>query len=163
MDDAQRTFHELTGEMDYTMLIVTTCAEGMQAGCLVGFATQCSVDPPRFVVFLSNKNRTLRVAERSEALLVHFVPADAAGLVELFGTETGDDLDKFARCRWKAGPGGLPVLQDAPRWFAGKILERQAVGDHVGFLLEPFAAESAGEPGSFLFHRAKPLEPGHAP
>jgi flavin reductase (DIM6/NTAB) family NADH-FMN oxidoreductase RutF len=163
MGEVQQTFNELTAEMDYTMLIVTTRAEGEKAGCLVGFATQCSIDPPRFAVFLSEKNRTLRIAERSEALLVHFVPAEAAGLVELFGAQTGDDVDKFARCSWKAGPRGLPVLEDAPRWFAGRILDRLTVGDHVGFLLEPFAAERGGEAGTFLFHRAKRFEPGHAP
>ncbi|HEX3510247.1 MAG TPA: flavin reductase family protein [Solirubrobacteraceae bacterium] len=162
-DDARRIFNELTGELEYSMLIITTAAEGHLAGCLVGFATQCSIEPPRFLVFLSQTNRTLRVAEGSDALLVHFVPADAAGLVELFGAETGDEVDKFALCRWRRGPRGLPVLQDCPRWFAGRILERLPGGDHVGFLLEPFAAENAGDASAFLFHRAKRLEPGHAP
>ena len=163
MDDVQRIFNELTAELDYTMLIVTTAADGRRAGCLVGFATQCSIDPPRFVVFLSDKNRTLRIAERSDALMVHFVPADAVGLVELFGARTGDEVDKFACCSWKEGPGGLPLLEEVPRWFAGRILERFGVGDHIGFLIEPFAAENRGGQGSFLFHRAKRLEPGHAP
>ena len=39
---------------------------------------------------------------------MHLVPADATGLAELFGGETGDD--KFARCEWSAGPEGLPIL-----------------------------------------------------
>jgi flavin reductase (DIM6/NTAB) family NADH-FMN oxidoreductase RutF len=163
MDDTEQTFNELVAETDYAMLIVTAAAEGQRAGCLVGFATQCSVDPPRFLVFLSEKNRTLRVADRSDALLVHFVPATATSLVELFGAQTGDDVDKFAECSWKPGPRDLPVLQEAPRWFAGAILERFTVGDHVGFLLEPFAAENGGDAAPFLFHRTKRLEPGHAP
>lgn len=164
MGDIEQTFNELVGELDYTMLIVTTAAaDGQRAGCLVGFATQCSIDPPRFLVFLSENNRTLRIAERSEALVVHFVSADAMGLVELFGAQTGDDIDKFAQCSWRPGPRGLPILQDPPRWFAGTILERLAIGDHVGFLLEPFAAENRSEAEPFLFHRAKQFEPGHAP
>jgi flavin reductase (DIM6/NTAB) family NADH-FMN oxidoreductase RutF len=163
MGDAEQTFNELAGEIDYSMLIVTTAAGGHVAGCLVGFATQCSIDPPRFLVCLSDKNRTLRIAERGDALLVHFVPAEAVGLVELFGTETGDEVDKFARCRWRPGPEDLPLLEGCPRWFAGRILERLALGDHVGFLLEPFAAENGGSTSPFLFHRAKRLEPGHAP
>jgi flavin reductase (DIM6/NTAB) family NADH-FMN oxidoreductase RutF len=163
MEDAERAFHELTGQLDYSMLIVTTAAGGQRAGCLVGFSTQCSVDPPRYLVCLSERNRTLRVAEHSEGLIVHFPGADQGSLVELFGGETGDDVDKFARCDWHEGPMGLPLLDDCERWFAARILDRFALGDHVGFLLAPFAAASGGDGGSFLFHRAKRVEPGHAP
>jgi flavin reductase (DIM6/NTAB) family NADH-FMN oxidoreductase RutF len=159
--DAEQLFNELTGEIDYSMLVVTTSAAGRLAGCLVGFATQCSIDPPRFLVCISAKNRTLRVAEQSEALLVHFVQASAESLVELFGGETGDEIDKFARCRWHAGPRGLPVLDDCPHWFAGEIRERLVLGDHRGFVLEPFAAERRGDVEPFCFHRAKRLQAGH--
>jgi flavin reductase (DIM6/NTAB) family NADH-FMN oxidoreductase RutF len=161
MDDAERTFNELTGEIDYSMLVVTTAAGDQRAGCLVGFATQCSIEPPRFLVCLSEKNRTLRVAEHSDALVVHFLAADAERLVELFGGETGDEVDKFAHCSWHDGPRGMPVLDDCRRWFAGAILGRLPLGDHVGLLLDPFAAERAGESGTFQFHRAKRLQPGH--
>jgi flavin reductase (DIM6/NTAB) family NADH-FMN oxidoreductase RutF len=161
MSDAERIFNELTGEIDYSMLIVTAAAGGHQAGCLVGFATQCSIDPPRFLVCISQNNRTLRIAEQSDGLIVHFVPAGADELVELFGAETGDDVDKFAECRWHAGPGDLPVLDDCPRWFAGRVLQRLELGDHRGFLLEPFAAERRSAAAPFYFRHAKHLEPGH--
>jgi flavin reductase (DIM6/NTAB) family NADH-FMN oxidoreductase RutF len=161
MTEAEELFNELTGEIDYSMLIVTTASSETRGGCLVGFATQCSIDPPRFLVCLSEKNRTLRVAEDGDALLVHFVAADDEELVELFGSATGDDVDKFDRCRWHPGPRGLPVLDDCPRWFAGEIIERIALGDHRGFVLAPFAAERQGGAAPFPFRRAKRLEPGH--
>jgi flavin reductase (DIM6/NTAB) family NADH-FMN oxidoreductase RutF len=159
--EAEQVFNELTGEIDYSMLIVTTAARGERAGCLVGFATQCSIDPPRFMICLSEKNHSLRVAEYSDALLVHFLAADAEELAELFGTVTGDDTDKFLRCRWHSGPRGLPVLDDCPRWFAGEILERIPLGDHRGFVLAPFAAQRDASAEPFPFRRAKRLEPGH--
>jgi flavin reductase (DIM6/NTAB) family NADH-FMN oxidoreductase RutF len=161
MSEAEEIFNELVGEIDYSMLIVTTAAAGQRAGCLVGFATQCSIDPPRFLVCLSEKNRTFRVAEHSEALLVHFVATDNETLVELFGSVTGDDDDKFARCRWHTGPRGLPVLDECPRWFAGEILERLTLGDHRGYLLSPFAAVRQTGTEPFPFHRARLIEPGH--
>jgi flavin reductase (DIM6/NTAB) family NADH-FMN oxidoreductase RutF len=163
MSDPVEVFNELTGETDYAMLIVTAAADGRQAGCLVGFATQCSIDPPRFLVCISEKNRTLAVADRSAVLAVHFVPWDADGLVELFGGETGDDLDKFSRCRWHPGPRGVPVLDACRRWFAGAIAERLDFGDHRGFVLEPLAGEAGGDPRPFPFRRARRLEPGHQP
>src|SRR5207248_6722269 len=30
----------------------------------------------------------------------------------LFGARTGDEVDKFTRCRWTSGPAGVPLLDD---------------------------------------------------
>ncbi|HET9718584.1 MAG TPA: flavin reductase family protein [Solirubrobacteraceae bacterium] len=149
-------------ELDYPMLLVTTRAAGELDGCLVGFSTQCSIRPPRFLVGLSDKNRTFRAARQAEALAVHLVPAGAEELAELFGGETQDEVDKFARCRWRPGPGDLPILEDCPNWFAGRILERLALGDHVGFVLEPFAvSRDDRDPGFISFQQVRRMEPGH--
>src|SRR4051794_7928471 len=72
------TVHELVSQLDYPMFIVTAAARGERAGCLVGFATQCSINPPRFLLCLSDKNRTYRVAQHAQILVVHLVPEDAA-------------------------------------------------------------------------------------
>src|SRR5918911_2025788 len=102
-------FDALVGALDYPMLIATTLADGERAGCLVAFATQCSTHPPRFLVCVSDKNRTYRVLERgAEAIVVHVVPAGADALVELFGGKTGDEEDKFERCSWRGGPPRAP-------------------------------------------------------
>jgi flavin reductase (DIM6/NTAB) family NADH-FMN oxidoreductase RutF len=158
---AAEPFSELVGGLEYPMLVVTASAGGQPAGCLVGFATQCSIDPPRYLVCLSDKNRTCRVAERSEALAVHFLPASAIELAKLFGGETGDDADKFAGCEWHPGPHGLPIIDACQRWFAGTILERIRLGDHVGHVLEPLAVHNAGDAPLLGFQRVKGLEPGH--
>ena len=44
------SFGALTSALDYPMFIVTVAPDGGRAGCLVGFATQCSIDPVRFLV-----------------------------------------------------------------------------------------------------------------
>ena len=155
-------FEEIVGRLDHPMLIVTTAAAGERAGCLVGFATQCSIDPARFLVCVSDKNRTHRVLrEGADALAVHVVPAGAGDLVELFGGETGDDSDKFARCEWSEGPAGLPLLERCPSWFAGRIVERVPLGDHVGHVVEPFDGRAGYDGPAFPFSRAKSVEPGH--
>jgi flavin reductase (DIM6/NTAB) family NADH-FMN oxidoreductase RutF len=161
MSNAQETFTELTGDLDYPMLIVTTRADGETAGCLVGFATQCSIDPPRFIVCLSDKNHTFRVASRASALAVHFIPADDTELARLFGSQTGDRIDKFSRCLWHPGPREVPILDECSRWFVGQILNRRSLGDHCAFLLEPIAASSDGGSDNLAFDQVKLLEPGH--
>jgi flavin reductase (DIM6/NTAB) family NADH-FMN oxidoreductase RutF len=143
------------------MFVVTVTSGRERDGCLVGFTTQSSVDPPRFIVCLSDKNRTFRIAGEADVMVVHLVPAGAMALAELFGSRTGDDVDKFERCRWSPGPEGTPILADCPTWFAGRILERFPAGDHWAFLLEPLEAARGSEGAALTFQRARALEPGH--
>lgn len=148
--------------LDYPMFIATTSSHGDRAGCLVGFATQASINPPRFIVGLSDKNFTYRVAERAERLAVHVLSDEQRPLAELFGETTGDDTDKFTRCAWHEGPDGVPVLTEAIAWFSGPILSRHRVGDHVVFLLELDAAEVRRTNESLLtFAAVRDLQPGH--
>jgi flavin reductase (DIM6/NTAB) family NADH-FMN oxidoreductase RutF len=162
--DAAATFHALVGDLEYPMFIVTArSGDGEPLGCLVGFATQTSIDPPRFAVCLSHKNRTFRHGRDAELLGVHCVPADAGALAALFGGETGDEVDKFARTGWRDGPGGVPLLDKCSNWFVGRVVWRRDAGDHDAFLLEPVAAAAAADPGEdeFSFHRAKRIAAGH--
>jgi flavin reductase (DIM6/NTAB) family NADH-FMN oxidoreductase RutF len=139
-------FSAFVGRLDEPVYVVTLAHEGTRAGCLIGFGGQVSIDPPRFLACLSDKNRTYRVAARgAEHLAIHLVPAEHPELAELFGGETGDDLDKFERCAWHDGPHGAPLLDDCPTWFVGRVLERRPLGDHVGFLLEPVAGAAGDE------------------
>jgi flavin reductase (DIM6/NTAB) family NADH-FMN oxidoreductase RutF len=153
--------HELVSELDYPMFIVTVAAGDDRAGCLVGFATQASIRPSRFLVCLSDKNRTFRLARHATHLAVHSLPADADDLAQLFGGETGDEVDKFARCEWDEGPHGLPILRRCENWFVGRICDRTALGDHVGFLLDPEVTHHGSRGRRFAFHRAKRIEAGH--
>ena len=162
--DAVRTFNSLMAELDYPMFIVTTVSDdGTRAGCLVGFATQISIRPPRFLVGLSDKNYTYRLSQRAEHLGVHFVTADGEALAKLFGSRTGDDVDKFAEVEWHDGPAGVPIVAGLPNWFVGRIVERLDAGDHDAVILEPIAGERQAEEEELTFHRAKRIEPGHAP
>jgi flavin reductase (DIM6/NTAB) family NADH-FMN oxidoreductase RutF len=135
--DGVTAFETISGLLNYPMFVVTTANSDERSGCLVGFTTQVSIAPRRFLVCLSIKNRTFRVATDARHLVVHLLAAEEQDLARLFGEQTGDHVDKFARCRWTPGPDGVPVLDDATAWFAGRIVERLPLGDHVGFVIEP--------------------------
>lgn len=155
-------FEKLVSMLDYPMYVVTTRVGDQRAGCLVGFTSQVSIGPPRFLVGLSDKNHTYRIARDATHLAVHLLPRTHRELARLFGSETGDHTDKLARAGWHEGPHGLPVLDDAAGWFVGKILGRHALGDHVGFLLEPVAGDAPDEFEQLVtFADVHDLEPGH--
>lgn len=162
MTDAGSTFLKLAGSLDYPLFIVTASDGERREGCVIGFATQCSFDPPRFLACLSRMNRTYRLALGVDALAVHLVPRAQLALAELFGGETGDEIDKFERCDWHEGPRGLPILDGCPSWLAGSILARQDLGDHVGFWLDPFEARHEADAQIVYFQEVKTaIEPGH--
>ncbi|MET9604846.1 flavin reductase family protein [Streptomyces sp. NPDC006512] len=149
---------------DGPMYVVTVASGGERAGCLVGFASQCSIDPPRFVVWLSVANRTYRVACGAEHLTVHLLRRGQRALAALFGEERGDVVDKFARVGWHPGEAGSPVLDEVRTWFTGRIEGRIEGGDHVGFLLAPEAVcpPHEGPPPALLrFRELQDLDAGH--
>lgn len=156
-------FRRLAGRLDYPMVIVTAAAGGERAGCLVGFHSQCSIDPPRYTVWISEKNHTHRVAAAAAVLAVHFPAPGNLDVAELFGTQTGDDVDKFARCAWTPGPDGVPFLDGVPDRFVGRVLDRRPTGDHTAHLLEPLDADAVAGEGftPLMFQQVKDLDPGH--
>lgn len=156
-------FDALVSGLDYPMYIVTAAAGDRRAGCLVGFGTQCSIDPPRFMVWLSKKNETYEVATSARTLAVHVPRAKDHALAKLFGGETGREHDKFADVPWRPGPDGVPLLDDCDQWFTGTILSRHDAGDHEGFLLSPTeATQTHGNP-QLPFQQVRTLPPGNTP
>lgn len=157
----EQNFHTLVADLDYPMFIVTTVGGGERSGCLVGFVTQASIDPPRLLVLLSKANHTYQVAEAADTLVVHFLHQGNHDLAALFGQQTGDEVDKFAGCTWQAGPVGVPVVEGTRGWVAGKIVDRLDAGDHVAHLLDVNEAtvEVAGSP--LGFQAVRDFDPGH--
>ncbi len=161
-------FNVLTSAIDYPMFVVT-CADGAdeeRAGCLVGFATQCSIDPPLYLVCISEMNHTERIARRAKYLAVHLLASDQKHLAQLFGSQTGDEVDKFEQCRWQPGPEGAPLLDECPNRFVGRVIDRRENGDHVGYVLE--VVEASADRGDGLeavglltFQQVRNLDPGH--
>ncbi|HEY2301035.1 MAG TPA: flavin reductase [Acidimicrobiales bacterium] len=152
----------LVSHLDNPMFVVTVATETDRAGCLVGFATQCSIHPPRWYVGISKLNRTFDIAAAAEVVVVHALGATNAGLARLFGEQTGDGVDKFLYCDWQFGPDGrTPVLTDCPRWFAGMIVDRVDPGDHLGLILAPVAALCRDHGPQLGFQALRDLDPGH--
>ena len=142
---AEHDFTTLMAALDSPLIVVTTADERERAGCLVEFHGQSSIEPQRYCVWLSKANYTYRVALNSSHLVIHFLSADDLPLAELFGTQTGDTVDKFAGLPVDSGPGGAPVLRQCPNWLAvRRIALLDEGGDHVCLTTEPVAAQTAG-------------------
>jgi flavin reductase (DIM6/NTAB) family NADH-FMN oxidoreductase RutF len=113
------------------------------------------------MVWLSKNNHTYTVAQGTDRFAVHVLTPGNRPLAELFGTVTGFDEDKFARCAWRDGPDGVPLLTGCPQWFAGRVLSRHDTGDHEGVLLEPTAVGDRSGLGQLGFQAVRDLDAGN--
>lgn len=161
MDDGE-AFDSLVSGADSALLVVTTASGGERAGCVLGFHSQCSIEPRRYAVWLSKANHTTRVAIHATHLAVHFLGAEDHDLVELFGELTGDDVDKFERCQWVEGAGGVPLLERCQGRFEGRRTTLLDDGsDHICVVLEPVEAWSPPDLQPLRLSQVADLEPGH--
>jgi flavin reductase (DIM6/NTAB) family NADH-FMN oxidoreductase RutF len=158
-DDA---FDVLMSSLDPPLTVVTAVAGDERAGCLVGFHAQSSIEPRRYCVWLSKANHTYRVALGSTHLGIHFLTTADLATAELFGTRTGDDVDKFTETDYTNGAGGVPVLSDCPHHL---VVRRVALldegSDHVCIVTEPVAVQSPGRYEPLRLSQARHLVPGH--
>jgi flavin reductase (DIM6/NTAB) family NADH-FMN oxidoreductase RutF len=155
-------FARLVAALDYPLYVVTAAVRGEPTGCLIGFATQCSIHPPRFLACISRTNHTFQLARCASVFAVHVVDEANRDIADVFGGETGDVVDKFAAARWHS-VDGAPVLDDCARWFTASVLERVDFGDHVGHVLEPIHVEAGPGSDQLTFQQARGIEPGHEP
>jgi len=148
--------------IDYPFYVVTVrSSDADMSGCLAGFVTQCSIDPPNFLVCISKVNHTLAVAERSSGMGLHLLGQDQVDLARVFGEETGDLVDKFASVDWRLGSTGAPMLVDAAVSMEGQVLGHFSVGDHEAFLMRGQRAVAGPHKGLLTYRGSPPLEPGH--
>jgi flavin reductase (DIM6/NTAB) family NADH-FMN oxidoreductase RutF len=157
-----RAMDAYTGRVEYSLQVVTTTSpEGEPSGCVVGFATQCSIVPPRFLVCISKVNHTYFASEHAESVALHLIGQDQVALASLFAETSGDTVDKFSRCAWHPGVTGSPVLDECVAWLEASIIRRWSVGDHQALLVRPVAG-GPGTPGDVLTVRTAPeFRPGH--
>ena len=106
---------------------------------------------------------TYRVAENAELFAVHFLTESQHDLAELFGHDTGDEVDKLERCAWTSGLRGLPLLDECPNRLIGRKLDWTDMGvDHACVVLEPIDASTGdGEPRWLDLQATTDIEPGH--
>jgi flavin reductase (DIM6/NTAB) family NADH-FMN oxidoreductase RutF len=101
------------------------------------------------------------VARRADAVAIHAPDEGAQALAELFGGETGDEIDKFERCDWSGGPRGLPILAGVDAWFTARVIDELDLGDHAGLVTEPEETRRGAALRPLRLHAASRIDPGH--
>lgn len=136
-------FPTLMSSANAAVVVVTTIADDVRAGCLVGYHSQASISPQQYCFWLSKANHTYRAGLLATHFAVHFLTEDDLALAQHFASQSGDDLDKFADLPVEIGRHGVPLLSDAPNRM---VVERLSIlddgGDHVCVTARVLEAEA---------------------
>jgi flavin reductase (DIM6/NTAB) family NADH-FMN oxidoreductase RutF len=151
----------LTATTNYPLYVATVSSSWGHSGCLAGFVTQCSINPPRFFVCISKANHTNLVVDEHSGICLHLLGSGQRALAELFGSLTGDDLDKFDRCEWTVGTTGAPVLSHCAAWMEGAVQQSVDVGDHIAHVIDPINGALGDQDGLLTLNDVPNIDPGH--
>jgi flavin reductase (DIM6/NTAB) family NADH-FMN oxidoreductase RutF len=155
-------FATIMSSLDTPMAVVTAAMGDERAGCLVGFHAQSSIEPGRYCVWISKANHTYRVMLRSTHLGIHYLTSADRELAVVFGTLSGDDVDKFGIQEATPGLHGVPVLRACPnRMVVRRIALLDEGGDHVCVATEPVEVHAAGPFTPLRLSDVDDLRPGH--
>lgn len=160
--DLDAAFDDLAGFVDPAMVIVTANDGDADAGCLVGFHSQTSISPRRWGVWISRANQTHDVVMRAGRVGIHFLSADDRELAEVFGGETGEEVDKFASDD-VVRRLGVPMLAACRAWMVGDVVGRHADGDHTCVVVAPTSAGERVPDRPLRLADVDDIEPGHRP
>ncbi|MDR7082819.1 flavin reductase (DIM6/NTAB) family NADH-FMN oxidoreductase RutF [Arthrobacter ginsengisoli] len=107
--------------------VVTADAGDGPVGLTATSVISVSANPALLVFSLSAFSSTAPALARAETLVVHLLGADQMALAKTFSTS---GIDRFAdTSSWSRLVTGEPVLNGAPTWLRGRIVDRMQAGD----------------------------------
>lgn len=158
--DIDQAFDRIMAITDPPMAIVTVSGDGIHNGCLIGFHTQTSIEPLRYGIWLSKSNKTYELVRQSERIAIHFLSENDFDLAEVFGSLSGDDVDKFSLVPTEAMDP--PLISALPnRIVSVKTEIMDDGGDHACITVEPISVTSEKDFVPLRLSHAEKISPGH--
>lgn len=113
-----KKFWRALGERPVGVTLVTARGAAGPAGFLGLSATHVSGNPPSMMVSIDDRTSALGVVLEARHFAVSCVPAEAAGLIDIFGGKTElKGADRFSDEDWTSLQTGAPILKSAPAAF----------------------------------------------
>ena len=146
-------FYKLT----YGLYIVSSNAEGLDAGCIVNTVTQVTAEPPKVSVAVNKDNTTAKVIQKAGAFAVTALTQSAdSKLIGTFGFRSSQEEDKFQNFHTERDQAGMPYVTDwAAARFSCKVIQTVDLGTHWLFIGEATEAEKLlpEEPMTYTYYQ----------
>jgi flavin reductase (DIM6/NTAB) family NADH-FMN oxidoreductase RutF len=91
---------------------------------------QVSFDPLVLALSINPGNASHPLLKAGRGFSVSVLREGDEETARHFGLVSGRERDKLAGVRWRPGPGGAPILEDALAWFGCELIGSMPAGDH---------------------------------
>ena len=157
-------------KMSYGIYLITSRTGDQLSGYIANTAFQVTSEPPKIAISCHKENTTAGIIEESGVFALSVLEKDSdAGLIGLFGYQSGNEDEKFDRVNYKYGKNGAPViLTHAIASFECSVVEKFDVGTHYLFVGEVTDSEVLApekDPLTYAYFRdeMKLMAPERAP
>lgn len=116
-------------------VVTATDAEGDYRGVTVTSLMVVSQEPPIMAIALSTSSTFQHLARVDRLLGVSLLESTHEFPAERFAGRAPVPDARFTGIRHRL-EHGVPILDEAPGWCVGRVVSRQALGDHVLVLVE---------------------------
>jgi flavin reductase (DIM6/NTAB) family NADH-FMN oxidoreductase RutF len=109
-------------------VVTTRDATGEARGFTANSFTSVSLDPPLVLVCLAKTAHSHAVFAEAPSFAIHVLSEAQKEVSSLFASKASD---KFDRCQWTAGLGGVPLIQSSLAVFECTAHQFLDAGDHT--------------------------------
>jgi flavin reductase (DIM6/NTAB) family NADH-FMN oxidoreductase RutF/rubredoxin len=157
-------------KMTYGIYLVSSKSEEQLCGYIANTVFQVTADPPQIAISCHKSNISAKIIEASGVFSVSVLDKETdAGLIGLFGYQTGNEDKKFERVNYTYGITGTPIiLSHSIAYFECKVVDKFDVGTHflfIGKVVENKLLEADKDPLTYDYFRSelKLMAPERAP
>jgi flavin reductase (DIM6/NTAB) family NADH-FMN oxidoreductase RutF len=132
---------ELFRRVSTGIYVVGVSHAGRSDAFTAAWLTQVSFEPLLIGLSVNPENFSFTLLQPSGAFIVNVLKKGQLELARHFGTQSGRDVDKLARQRWRPGLLGGPVLLDAAAYLECRVIQAIPAGDHQLIVGQPVSGE----------------------
>ncbi|MDX3528109.1 flavin reductase family protein [Streptomyces sp. ID05-39B] len=133
--------------------VITAPGDGGPAGFTATSLTSVSAEPPMLSFGIGTGASSWPAVSVAGHVGVHILGDHQR---ELAATFARSGADRFgAPTSWRAGPEGVPVLDDVLAWLVCRVVARVPAGDHRIVLAEVVLGDPTGAGRPLLYHQGR--------
>jgi flavin reductase (DIM6/NTAB) family NADH-FMN oxidoreductase RutF/rubredoxin len=170
MNDINRIAVNSLFKITYGMYIVSSKFNNKLNGYISNTVMQVTSDPVQLAICCSKNNYSSEIIKKSKILSISVLQRETSpDLINLFGYNTGKDINKFENIKYINGFSGVPiVIQDSIVWFECELINIIESGSHNIFICKVIKSETLDfkkEPLTYAYYRdiKKGVAPKNAP
>ncbi|MET7650979.1 MULTISPECIES: flavin reductase family protein [unclassified Streptomyces] len=133
--------------------VITASDESGPVGFTATSLSSVSAEPPMLSFGIGTGASSWPALSRATHVGVHLLGEHQQALAATFARSGADRFG--APTAWRAGPHGVPVLDDVLAWLVCRVVARVPAGDHRIVLAEVVLGDPEGAGRPLLYHQGR--------